>query len=217
MGVVYRAFDTKLKRVVAVKLLSEPGAAHRERFEREVHALSRLAHPNLVQLLDAELGSRSYLVMELVEGTTLAAQLANGPLSPEQTAGLGAGTASALAYVHAQGIVHRDVKPANVLVDGQGKPYLADFGIARLLGTARMTATGLALGTPAYLAPEQLLGNEIGPGGRRVRPGPGPDRVLEWPPCFRWDRSRGTCCPPPSRPHGPGRRRAQTGVTSWPP
>ena len=163
MGVVYRAFDTKLDRPVAVKLLIEAGATNRERFAREVQALGRLAHPNLVRLLDAEPGTQSYLVMDLIEGTNLAWRLAHEPTSPEKTARIGAGVASALAYVHSQGIVHRDVKPANVIVDGDGKAYLTDFGVARLLGTAGITATGLAIGTPAYLAPEQLRGAEIGP------------------------------------------------------
>jgi serine/threonine protein kinase len=163
MGVVYRAVDTKLERLVAVKLLTEAGAANKERFAREVQALARLTHPNLVRLLDAELGVLSYLVMDLIGGTNLARRLAHDPVSPEAAARIGTGVASALAYVHSQGIVHRDVKPANVIVDQNGKAYLTDFGIARLLGTNGMTATGLAIGTAAYLAPEQLRGTEVGP------------------------------------------------------
>jgi eukaryotic-like serine/threonine-protein kinase len=134
MGVVYRAFDTRLERPVAVKLLADAGATNKERSAREVQALGRLAHPNLVRLLDAEPGVRSYLVMDLIEGANLAWRLAHEPTSPEMTARIGAGVASALAYVHAQGIVHRDVKPANVIVNRVGKAYLTDFGIARLLG-----------------------------------------------------------------------------------
>jgi eukaryotic-like serine/threonine-protein kinase len=163
MGVVYRAFDTRLARPVAVKLLVEAGPTNKERFAREVQALGRLTHPNLVRLLDAEPGAQGYLVMDLIEGKNLAWRLAHGPISPEATARIGAGLASALAYVHSQGIVHRDVKPANVIVDREGKAYLTDFGIARLLGTAGVTATGLTMGTPAYLAPEQLRGDQIGP------------------------------------------------------
>ncbi len=101
--------------------------------------------------------------MDLIDGVTLARRLDRGRLGNEETARVGAGVAAALACVHAQGIVHRDVKPENVLLDFEGTPYLADFGIARLLGATRVTVTGVALGTPAYLAPEQVVGNEIGP------------------------------------------------------
>jgi eukaryotic-like serine/threonine-protein kinase len=163
VGVVYRALDAKLERPVAVKILSEAGATNRERFSREARTLARLAHPNLVRLLDAELGAQSYLVMELIEGSNLAWRLAHDPPGAEATTRIGAGVAAALAYAHSQAIVHRDVKPANVIVGLDGEPYLADFGIARLLGTTGLTATGLTMGTPAYLAPEQLRGGEIGP------------------------------------------------------
>ena len=101
--------------------------------------------------------------MDLVEGPTVAGRLVEGKLSTTEAARVGANIGAVLAYVHGDGIVHRDLKPAKVILDGSGKAHLADFGIARLVDTTGMTATGFALGTPAYLAPEQVQGAEIGP------------------------------------------------------
>lgn len=163
---VYRAQDRTLRRTVAVKLFA-PGAVgpdHR-RHDDEVRTLARLNHPGLVSLYDA--GShegRAYLVMQLVEGQTLAERIdPDEPLSPETTTALGAVLADSLRYVHVQGVVHRDLKPANVLLDTEGHPMITDFGIARLVDTTRVTATGFMVGTAAYLAPEQVRGEPISP------------------------------------------------------
>ncbi|MDA8264116.1 MAG: serine/threonine-protein kinase, partial [Actinomycetota bacterium] len=164
MGTVYRALDSRLQRPVAVKILTDAPGADEERFDAEVRTLARLSHPNLVRLLDAgEVDGHLYLVMDLVEGTNLAARLRSGALSEGETVAIGAGVAAALDYVHNEGVIHRDVKPANILLDGRGIAYLTDFGIARLADTSGLTATGTLFGTPAYLAPEQLQGASVGP------------------------------------------------------
>src|SRR5664280_3038686 len=164
MGVVYRARDTRLDRPVAVKVLRAAEDANEERFLAEVRILARFSHANLVRLLDAgDADGRPYLVMDLVDGETLSQRLASTGIAPQQSARIGADVSRALAYVHEQGVVHRDVKPGNVLLDESGVAYLTDFGIARLIDTTGMTATGLTLGTPAYLAPEQIQGGVVGP------------------------------------------------------
>lgn len=167
MADVYRATDQVLTRPVAIKLLRDVAGdpRDRERFAAEARTLAGLNHPNLVTVLDAGIAAeRPYLVLELVDGSTLDQECRGRPQDSDRVAGVGSQLADALAYVHSQGVVHRDVKPANVLLGGDGRVRLADFGIARLLGdTVRHTQTGHTIGTAAYLSPEQVRGQQVTP------------------------------------------------------
>ncbi|WP_439379448.1 serine/threonine-protein kinase [Amycolatopsis lexingtonensis] len=162
MGEVYRAHDTRHDRVVALKLLAPGFAADREfqeRFRREAHAVARLREPHVIPIhAYGELDGRLYLDMRLVDGDDLGSRLAAGGVpSPEDAVDLIGQVARALAAAHAEGLVHRDVKPSNVLVDATGFAYLVDFGIARAAGAdTGLTATGGAVGTLDYMAPERF-------------------------------------------------------------
>jgi tetratricopeptide (TPR) repeat protein len=156
MGEVFRAVDTRLGRAVAIKITREQFSA---RFEREARAISSLNHPNICTLYDV---GPNYLVMELVEGETIAARLKSGPL-PMSTALLySLQIAAALAEAHAKGIVHRDLKPSNLMVAKSGVKVL-DFGLARLAQDETVTASHVVIGTPAYMAPEQRQGKPVDP------------------------------------------------------
>ncbi len=162
---VWRATDTALDRVVALKLVTVPTDASAARAGEEARTLARLSHPSLVPVYDAGTDSigRPWVVMEFVEGETLGDALRRGPLPAELAAATGRSVAEALEHVHAQGLVHRDVKPANVLIGVAGRVRLTDFGIARLVDAAKVTSTGLMVGTASYLAPEQVAGEPVGP------------------------------------------------------
>lgn len=168
MAIVYRGEEAESGRQVAVKLLADNLAADaelRKRFLREASIATRLDHPNVVEVLDTgETGGRPYIVMELVDGSSLAADLARQqPMGEERAVDVTLQLSSALAHAHALAIVHRDVKPANVLLTRDGRVKLADFGIARGLGDGTtLTTAGSVLGTVAYLSPEQARGDVIG-------------------------------------------------------
>ena len=169
MGVVWRARDLRLGRVVAIKVL-HPWVADdpelRERFEREAAALARLEHPNVVRLYDVlEDRGQTVLVMELVEGEALDTRLAGGPQTWDEARKLCAPVAAALAHAHARGVVHRDLTPANVLVErGSGRLVVTDFGLARLARSSRSApVSGVLAGTPEYWAPGAgLWGGQTG-------------------------------------------------------
>lgn len=174
MATVFRAFDRRLERDVAVKLFAQGTAVDDARRRTEATVLARLSHPHLVGLHDAHLAADgdstpSFLVMELVDGEDLRTRLEAGPLSPEDAVEVLAGIAEALVVVHEAGMVHRDLKPGNILLADPsvpgGRPVvkLADFGIAHLVGSERITTIGTVIGTAGYLSPEQIFGGEPGP------------------------------------------------------
>ena len=162
---VWRARDVDLGRVVALKLLLESGVEPElaNRFEREGTILARLDHPNLVRVLAAGTDEgRPYLVMELVDGVALDARL-DGPMPVDEAVALVADVAAGLAAAHRSGVVHRDVKPANIVCGHDGSPRLVDFGIARVSDLTAMTRANAVLGTATYLSPEQARGEVPGP------------------------------------------------------
>ncbi len=164
MSDVFRATDEQTGRDVAIKIVRSPDEEYARRSAQEAQALRRFEHPGLVQLLDTGVnGDMAYLVMEFVDGSSLAETLRVTSLSTAQTADIGSSLAGALAYVHSQGVVHRDVKPANILLGSDGRARLTDFGIARLVDTSSLTLTGTMLGTATYMAPEQLEDHAVGP------------------------------------------------------
>jgi serine/threonine protein kinase len=165
MATVYLGRDTELERPVAIKLLAENLAGDdefRRRFVREAKLAARLSDPNVVNIYDAgEDDGRPYIVMEHVDGETLADLLARrGRLPPDEARELAAQAASGLAHAHEAGLVHRDVKPHNLILRRDGTVKIADFGIARAAETT-ITQTGTVLGTAAYLAPEQAMGEKV--------------------------------------------------------
>lgn len=162
---VWKAEDDSLGRSVALKLVTVQTDESSARAGEEARMLARLSHPSIVPVYDAGTDDqdRPWVVMELVEGETLSDTIGRGPIPSERTAVIGSSVAQALAYCHGQGLVHRDVKPGNVLIGGDGRVRLTDFGIARLVDAARVTSTGMMVGTASYLAPEQVAGEPVGP------------------------------------------------------
>lgn len=166
MARVYKGTDLTLARTVAVKVLSEDLARDPNfllRFRREAQAAAALTHPNIVGVYDtgAEAGVH-YIVMEYVEGMTLQEVLAEeGPLDPDRAAAIGADVARALGAAHAKGIVHRDIKPGNIMIGDNGHVKVMDFGIAKAAASGSLTQVGAILGTVAYLSPEQARGEDV--------------------------------------------------------
>jgi serine/threonine protein kinase len=174
MGLVWLARDTALEREVAIKEVrpldpaaaaADPQAARemRERVLREARALARLQHPNVVtvyHIVDTAEHPHPWIVMELVTGGSLHDRLTQGPLTVPEAARIGRGVLAALRAAHGAGIQHRDVKPGNVLLRTDGTPVLTDFGIAAMHGATALTATGTLIGSPEYIAPERVRGEE---------------------------------------------------------
>src|SRR3954467_3751439 len=166
MSTVYRAFDTTLERQVAIKLMHRPLAAHSdqlERFRREARHVAQLNHPHIVGVIDAgEDDGAPFIVFEYVDGETLKERIKrNGRPAVPEAIPYALENPRALGAAHAQGIVHRDVKPQNVLIDEEGAAKVTDFGIARTLDQEGLTADGRVLGTTDYVSPEQALGHDV--------------------------------------------------------
>src|SRR2546421_8446484 len=166
MSTVYRALDGTLQRQVAIKLMNREVSSDSdqlERFRREARSVAQLSHPHIVGVIDAgEDDGRPYIVLEYVEGETLKDRIRRmGRLPVDEAIAYAIEIARALGCAHAHGIVHRDVKPQNVLIDEEGSAKVTDFGIARSLHEEGLTADGRVLGTTDYVSPEQALGQDV--------------------------------------------------------
>jgi serine/threonine-protein kinase len=163
-GVVYRARQSSLGRIVALKMLrGQPDDRGGRRFKAEAQAAAALNHPNIVPIYEVgEHAGQSYLSMKFIEGGTLASRLAEFRADPEKAVALIAKVARAVESAHAQGLLHRDIKPGNILLDAAGEPHVTDFGIARRIGLdSELTQTGQIMGTPYYMSPEQARGENV--------------------------------------------------------
>jgi serine/threonine protein kinase len=164
MSDVYEAFDESTGNDVAIKIVRSSDPEFGRRLAQEARVLESFEHPGLIRLLDiGAVGDQAYLVMELITGQTLAEALRAGPIPSRETAEIGARLADALAYVHERGVVHRDVKPSNILLSANGDAWLGDFGIASLHDATTITVAGTTIGTVSYMAPEQLQDHQVGP------------------------------------------------------
>ena len=169
MATVYLAIQESLDRPVAMKVLSAELVSDEEfckRFLREGKTLASLSHPHVVKIFDSgEHDGIFYMIMELMSGGTLTDRLDSGNLPPAESVEIVKKVASALAFSHGKGLIHRDVKPANVLFSEEGTPVLSDFGIVKATKkeTTQMTAVGMAIGTPSYMSPEQASARELTP------------------------------------------------------
>jgi serine/threonine-protein kinase len=171
MGLVYRAYHVQLERTGAVKVLQgiAPDPDTTSRFRHEAQAIAQMRHPNILNVYDfGEHEGMPYMIVEYVPGGSLANRLGQGPLDPGAALRYLRGIAAGLDYAHGLGIVHRDVKPANILLEKDDTPVLADFGLVKLMqGTSLRSMTGVTTGTPAYMAPEQVTGKDVGPAADR--------------------------------------------------
>ena len=163
MGAVYRAYDPHFQREVALKVIDKRlthDATFLNRFKREAQVMAKIDHPGIVPVYDyGEDGEELFLVMRLMTGGTLTEQLKNGPLSLARATEVMRQIAPALDHTHRQGMVHRDLKPDNILFDEHGAAYLADFGIVKMAGSPDTLTEGNIVGTPTYMRPEQVTGN----------------------------------------------------------
>ncbi len=171
MGFVYRAYHPQLERTGAVKILQAiaPDPDSTARFRHEAQAIAQMRHPNILNVYDfGEYQGTPYMIVEYVPGGSLGGRLGKGQLDAPTTLKYLHGIAAGLDYAHSRGIVHRDVKPANVLLESDDTPVIADFGLAKLMqGSSLKSMTGVTTGTPAYMAPEQVTGSHVGPAADR--------------------------------------------------
>ena len=167
MGVVYRAEDPSLDRVVALKTISlanadEDRKAYEKRFLLEAKAAGKLTHPNIVTIFDyGEEEDLAYMAMELLEGADLRTRMRQGPISPLEAVEIALQVADGLGFAHETGVVHRDIKPGNIMLLERGAVKIMDFGIARMRHADHKTSTGMVLGTPRYMSPEQIGGQPV--------------------------------------------------------
>ena len=167
MGVVYRAEDLKLRRTVALKFLPPHATENRERFMREAQAAASLNHPNICTVFEID-EANHFLATEFIDGGSLREKIAERPLPLAEALEIAIQACLGLQAAHEKGVVHRDIKPANLMLTTQGHVKIMDFGLAKIGDRTRITKTGVSLGTPAYMSPEQARGRRGGPAHRHL-------------------------------------------------